>query len=146
MWPQNIKKIIFNLKSIYVFSKVRLDAEQSKYFIADKILTYQCMIIGRIKRHLVAKRWHGETRNVQNDPNIAEHSVSPAVSNNILYLELDIINTSHYSLRLSRAVIWIWNLFFFIFENSDSAFIQRCDSNSAYIFPINRQRKICLLS
>lgn len=50
------KKIIFNLKSIYVFSKVRLDAEQSKYFIADKNLTYQCMIIGRRKRHLVAKR------------------------------------------------------------------------------------------
>lgn len=88
----------------------------------------------RIKRHLMAKRWHGVTWNVQNDHNIAEHSVTPAVSNNMLYLEFDIISTAYYTLRLPLAGNWIWKRFFFLFSifyfNSDSAVVKRCDSKS----------------
>lgn len=90
----------------------------------------------RIKRHLMAKRWHGVTWNVQNDHNIAEHSVTPAVSNNMLYLEFDIISTAYYTLRLPLAGNWIWKRFFFLFSlfffllNSDSAIVKRCDSKS----------------
>lgn len=88
----------------------------------------------RIKRHLMAKRWHGVTWNVQNDHNIAEHSVIPAVSNNMLYLEFDIISTAYYTLRLPLAGNWIWKRYFFLFSifffNSDSAVVKRCDSKS----------------
>lgn len=64
-------------------------------------------------------------KNVQNDNNIAEHSVSPALSNNMLYLEFDIIHLGYHLLASGSEIF-----FFLIFTNSDSAIVQKCNSKS----------------
>lgn len=64
-------------------------------------------------------------KNVQNDNNIAEHSVSPALSNNMLYLEFDIIHLGYHLLASGSEIF-----FFLIFKNSDSAIVQKCNSKS----------------
>lgn len=64
-------------------------------------------------------------KNVQNDNNIAEHSVSPALSNNMLYLEFDIIHLGYHLLASGSEIF-----FFKIFTNSDSAIVQKCNSKS----------------
>lgn len=52
-------------------------------------------------------------KNVQNDNNIAEHSVSPALSNNMLHLEFDIIHLGYHLLASGSEIFFFFNFYKF---------------------------------